>query len=84
LTLGVLARQLTKISGKPVRYEGLSASEFIAGRVASGFPEAAAAFLTEWAQAVVQGEFVEVTGDLERLIKRKPTGYREVLKGIYS
>jgi hypothetical protein len=75
---------LSEISGKAVSYEGISVSEFITDRVAAGFPEATAAFLTEWAQAVVQGEYAEVTGDLERLIGRKPTGYREVLKSTYG
>lgn len=78
-----VAASLSELAGKRVPYVEVSVEEFVEARTAAGFPKPAAAFLAEWVRAVAEGEFAEVTGELEHLIGRTPTGYREFLRGIY-
>jgi len=79
-----IASILSAIRGKPVGYEEISPAAFIAYRVGRGFPEGAAAFLAEWFQAISAGEFSDVTGELDRIIGRKPITAREFLAGAYA
>jgi NAD(P)H dehydrogenase (quinone) len=79
-----IAEALSKIAGKRVAYVDTPIEAFVAAKVALGFPPAAAAFLAEWAQAVAVGEYAEVTGDLERLIGRKPVDYVDFLAASTS
>ena len=74
-----IAKALGDIAGKRVEYIDTPVDEFVAAKVALGFPPAAAGFLAEWAQAIAVGEYAEVTGDLERLIGRKPVDYLDFL-----
>lgn len=78
-----VALELSIIAGEPVPYAGVSEEEFSARLVAAGFPKPTADFLSEWSTAVSQGEFSEVTGDLERLIGRKPLQYKQFLRDIF-
>jgi NAD(P)H dehydrogenase (quinone) len=79
-----VAAVLSEIKARPLPYADITVQQFIDEKVAGGFPAPAAVFLAEWIQAVAVGEFTEVTGDLERLIGRKPTGYREFLQASYA
>lgn len=79
-----VAQVLSLVSGKTVAYTDVSVSEFIATKVAQGFPEPVASFLAEWMQAIKAGSFEEVTGDLERLIGRAPVSYSDYLRSAYQ
>jgi NAD(P)H dehydrogenase (quinone) len=79
-----IAAVFSEIKETPVPYVDITVQEFIDEKVAGGFPPPAAAFLAEWVQAVAAGEFAEVTRDLECLLGRKPTGYREFLQASYA
>jgi NAD(P)H dehydrogenase (quinone) len=79
-----IAAALSEIRATPVPYADITVQEFVDEKVAGGFPPPVAAFLAEWVRAVATGEFDEVTGDLERLIGRKPTGYREFFRANYA
>jgi NAD(P)H dehydrogenase (quinone) len=79
-----VAAALSELSGRPVTFNAQSADELTQRYVARGLPEPVAKFLTEWSVAVSSGEFSDVTGDLERLIGRKPLGYREFLLNMLS
>jgi NAD(P)H dehydrogenase (quinone) len=59
-------------------------AEFVSARVKEGFPEPAATFFSAWFQAIAAGEFVEVTGDIERLIGRKPRSAQEFLSAVFA
>lgn len=74
-----IAVALGNIAVKRVDYVDTPIDEYVAAKVALGFPPAAAGFLAEWAQAVAVGEYAEVSGDLERLIGRKPVDYVDFL-----
>jgi NAD(P)H dehydrogenase (quinone) len=78
-----IATALAVIAGHDVPYQIVSKESFIARLVAAGFPLAAADFLHEWVMAVNLGEFAEVTGDLERLIGRRPNSLQDFIEGHY-
>ncbi len=78
-----VARVLSGVAGKTLDYRDVSVSEFVAAKVAQGFPEPVAAFLAEWTQAIRVGSFERVTGDLQRLIGRPPTSYADFLTSAY-
>jgi NAD(P)H dehydrogenase (quinone) len=74
-----IAVALGNIAGTHVDYVDTPIDEYVRAKIALGFPPAAAGFLAEWAQAVAVGEYAEVSGDLERLIGRKPVDYVDFL-----
>lgn len=78
-----MASYLGEIAGVDVPCIGVSVDDYVAERVAEGFPEAVGAFLCEWVLAVNVGDLADASGDLRRLIGRQPIGYREFLKAIY-
>ena len=49
---------------------------------ALGFPDFVAPFILKWVQGMNQGEWEEVTNDLETLIGRKPTTPAEYLRSV--
>ncbi|MFV3128738.1 NAD(P)H-binding protein [Niveispirillum sp. KHB5.9] len=78
LSFSGMAREL----GVP--YAAVDRESFIADRLADGLPPPAAGFLWQWGEAVALGEFAEVTGDLERLIGRRPMDAATFLAGAYA
>ena len=74
-----VADALGDIAGKRVAYVDTPVAAFVAAKVALGFPLSVATFLAEWVRAVAVGEYAELTGDLERLIGRKPVDYVDFL-----
>lgn len=67
-----MASALAAVTGREVPYHVVSKEDFTSRLIAAGFPPAVSDFLHEWVLAVNQGEFAEITGDLEQLIGRKP------------
>lgn len=67
-------------TGRPLAYESISPEAYVSEAVAEGVPQPFADFSSEWLNALAVGEFAEVTGDLERLMGRKPTHYREFFR----
>lgn len=57
--------------------------EYIANYVAEGLPEPFARFALEWVYGANLSEWGELTGDLERLIGRKPMTTAEFLRDNY-
>ncbi|GHH42905.1 nitroreductase/quinone reductase family protein [Lentzea cavernae] len=78
-----IANALTEIHGSEVPYLPITAEEHTESLLAQGLPREVAEFLTSWATAIAGGAFGENTGDLERLIGYRPTGYREFLARNY-
>lgn len=79
-----VAKALSEISGHEVPYVDVSAETFIAERVADGFPETAATFLSEWVEVVANGELGEVTHDLDRILGRETAPFSDFLKAAYA
>jgi NAD(P)H dehydrogenase (quinone) len=78
-----IAATISKVIGRKIDYRNVAVAEFVSARVQDGFPEPAATFFAAWFQAIAAGEFAEVTGDLERLIERKPQSVEEFLSAAY-
>lgn len=77
-----IARMLSEIHGKDVPYIAISDEEYIKSMQGLGFPDFVAPFILKWVQGMNQGEWEEVTSDLETLIGRKPTTPAEYLRSV--
>jgi NAD(P)H dehydrogenase (quinone) len=82
-TMSDIAAAISEASGREIDYRDVPLAEFVSARVKEGFPEAAAAFFATWFQGIAAGVFAEITGDLERLIGRKPQSAQEFLSAVY-
>ncbi|MBP0438343.1 SDR family oxidoreductase [Tianweitania sediminis] len=79
-----VAQILSDISGKPVPFVARSDEGYIAHLVAAGLPEPAAGFALAWVHGINAGEWDGKTGDLEKLLGRKPTTAAEFLDASYA
>ena len=77
-----IARILSDIHGKDVPYITISDQEYIKSMEAFGFPDFVGPFILKWVQGMNQGEWEEVTDDLETLIGHKPTTPAEYLRSV--
>jgi NAD(P)H dehydrogenase (quinone) len=75
-----IAKTLADTKGKPVPFTTITAKEYIDAIVAKGTPLQVAEFLTNWVVAIDEGEFEYQSGDLERLLGRKPKTFREYIQ----
>lgn len=74
-----IAKILAEVKGKHVPFSTITAEEYIDGMVAKGTPNKVAEFLTSWVVAIEEGEFEHHSGDLERLLGRKPKTFKEYI-----
>jgi NAD(P)H dehydrogenase (quinone) len=75
-----VAEILSEIRGTAVHHVPLSDEEYLDQLVAGGLPGPAAEFVLSWVHAVNRGEWDDQSGDLERLLGRKPTTIAEFLR----
>jgi NAD(P)H dehydrogenase (quinone) len=75
-----IAKTLAETKGKPVPFTTITAKEYIDAIVAKGTPLRVAEFLTNWVVGIDDGEFEHQSGDLERLLGRKPKTFREYIQ----
>jgi len=79
-----VAQIFSDISGKQVPFTTVSDQDYIANLVAAGLPEPAAEFVLTWVHGVNSGEWEGKSGDLEKLLGRKPTTPAEFLGASYA
>ncbi|SMH30124.1 SDR family oxidoreductase [Mesorhizobium australicum] len=79
-----IAQILSEVSGKEVLFIAVSDQDYIARLMAQGLPEPAAGFVLAWVHGVNAGEWEGKTGDLEKLLGRKPTTPAEFLRASYA
>lgn len=79
-----VAQIMTDISGNPVPFTTVSDQDYVANLIAVGLPEPAADFVLSWVHGATAGEWDGQTGDLERLLGRKPKTPTEYLRGNYA
>jgi NAD(P)H dehydrogenase (quinone) len=79
-----VASVLSRVAGRQVPLVSISAEEYVSEAIAGGLPRPYAEFALEWLAAIANGEFAEVTGDLERLTGRPPTSYRTFFEEFYT
>ena len=78
-----IAVAISEACGRKINYRDTPVPEFVSALVEEGLPESRATFFAAWFQAIAAGEFAEVTGDLERLLGRKPQSAQEFLSAVY-
>ncbi|KAM0454783.1 hypothetical protein ACHAPV_008156 [Trichoderma viride] len=80
-----IAQILGEVKGRKVSSENISEEEYLdfdflqLENAPKQFPQ----FRLAWVRTMNQGDFEETTGELERLIGRKPTTFREYIKTNY-
>ncbi|MDT3402369.1 SDR family oxidoreductase [Mucilaginibacter terrae] len=75
-----IAKTLTDVTGKPVPFSTITTEAYIDDLVAKGMPQKVAEFLMNWVVSIEEGEFGHQSGDLERLIARRATNFKDYVK----
>ena len=78
-TLAELAAEISRQSGRDVRYTNLSEDGYAKALVDAGVPAAMAAVLADSDRAAAQGALYVEGNDLENLLGRPATPWREVI-----
>ncbi len=83
-TLTQLAAEISRLSGREIRYTNLPEEAYARALTGAGLPQATAAVLADSDRAAAHGA-LEVTGDdLPRLLGRPVTPLADVLKAALS
>jgi uncharacterized protein YbjT (DUF2867 family) len=77
-----LALIFSEAFGRKIPLVELSDDEYVKGLVAGGMPEFVAEFLLGWMKGINRGEWDEQSGDLERLLGRKPQTTAQYFKTL--
>jgi len=72
-----VARIISEVSGRPVKYNSLSEEEMLAGARAAGMPEPVLGYLAALYSAVRAGYAAFITGGVEELTGRPPIRFAE-------
>ena len=75
-----VAQIVSGISGKPVPYVAGPDHDFIGRLRAAGLPAPAADFILAWVGGINAGEWDSASGDLEKLLGRKPVTAAQSLR----
>ena len=76
-TFTEFAAAASEVLGKPVTYKSLSPDERKKGLIAAGLPEGVAGFVLSLDLTIEDGTLAAATGDLEKLLGRKPLSLKE-------
>ncbi|KAL7917311.1 hypothetical protein ACQKWADRAFT_307089 [Trichoderma austrokoningii] len=77
-----VAEILSEIKNTKVPSHEISEEEYVNWPGLQDGPKQLAEFRLHWVRTMNDGDFEETTGDLERLIGRKPTGFRDYYKKL--
>ncbi|WP_392542450.1 SDR family oxidoreductase [Oryzobacter telluris] len=83
-TLGELAAAVSEASGRDVTYTEVPGDQLVEILAGAGLPRPFAEVLADADAGIARGELEVTTGDLERLIGRRPTSYREAVAEAVS
>jgi NAD(P)H dehydrogenase (quinone) len=83
-TLAELAAEISRLSGRDVRYTDLSEDDYAKALVEAGVPAPAAAVYADSDRAAAQGALYIEGDDLERLLGRPVTPWSEVLRAALA
>lgn len=78
-----IAAILSDLHGTEVTYSTVTEEQYVAQMLAAGLPEAVADFLLAWVRGINSGEWGHPSGDLEKLLGRRPTSVRDYLRDHY-
>jgi len=79
-SMAEIAAEITRVSGKPVRYEDKPPAEYQKMLEALGLPKLLAELLTDEEQGIWRGELLDTSGDLRRLLGRPTTSLGSVIE----
>lgn len=79
-----VAKLLTELSGKQIRYAAPDTDTFSATLAKAGVPKEAVQATASFCTAIAQGEFDFPDNTLEKLIGRKPESLKDFLKNAYK
>ena len=79
-----VARELSVLSGKIIGYSEADASSFQEQLKAAGTPDFVTFLVAGFSEDTKNGQFEQLSTDLENLIGRKPTALTEGLKEVYK
>lgn len=82
LTLAQLAEKISRWAGFPITYVNLSEADFAAALKQAGLPEGLAAVFADVDAHLAKGALEVTTGDLERLLGRKPVSVEAFLSTL--
>ncbi|KAL7941396.1 hypothetical protein V8C42DRAFT_360813 [Trichoderma barbatum] len=82
-SLEEVAQILGEVKGKKVSSQDISEEEYLSWDGFKNMPEQFAHFRLAWVYAMNNCNFEETTGDLERLIGRKPIEFRDYVRSNY-
>lgn len=83
-TYNDVAAMLSEIAVKNIAYVSPSPEEYKKTLSAAGVPMEYVQLISDFSEAIEQGEFAETSDELETLLKRKPTSLNDYLKSAYS
>jgi NAD(P)H dehydrogenase (quinone) len=78
-----LAKTIGEVAGKPVKFQTVTFAERQAALQAAGLPEGFAGFYAAVDVSIDQGSLALATGDLEKLLGRKPQSLKDNLKAAF-
>lgn len=79
-----IAEAFSRMTGKSVAYQPISAEAFIGARESEGWPTALARFINGWCGAIEKGGFDQGSDALEGLLGREPRGLEDVLGEVFG
>lgn len=83
-TMGELAAEVARQSGRAVRYRDLSEEEYRAQLVARGLPEGAVANMLASQSAIAAGALFDSSGRLSQLIGRPTTPWQDMVAAVVN
>ena len=79
-----VAAHISELSGREIKYVSPSLDEYTHTLIEAGVPAEFVTISGNFAQAQAQGELDLVSGDLEKLLGRKPTSIKDFLTSVYT
>lgn len=83
-TLAELARTVAEATGRPVDYRDLPVGDYTQALVGAGLPEPYAAILADSDLGIARGDLLVTTGDLSRLLERRPTTLHDAVQAVLA
>ena len=84
VTWGEIAKAISEITGQQISYVSPAHDDYIAALKNAGVPEIFVQMLSGFGAAIEQGEFGEVSPELEAILGRKPAPFTDLLKAVYG
>jgi NAD(P)H dehydrogenase (quinone) len=78
-----IAREFSKLAGRPIVYKSIEAAPYVAEKVAAGFPDFVATFFAQWGDAARHGMLAGTPNTAAQLLGRPTTPLREYLQATY-